>query len=186
MFPYVMSTTLVPESDTCTLLDNPLVDVTQWARGIKLSCGTNDVVDLRSTIHHVVCSLLRQYRANMPHAAWQRRCRDFLRKLEIMVGRKRYDGTPGRVLPAKDMHWSSQKAENLSSASGGSDQATEVAWIVAPEELVSQGSSGGDAPSDGATVLTGGCRSRTQLSGVQASYYTHIHDFSCRFCILKC
>ena len=155
MFPYVMSISPVPDHEACTLLEKPLLDTVQWSKGITLSCGVNSSIDLRSTIKHVVCSLVRQHRDSMPRAAWQRSCRDFLRKLEIMVGRKRSDGTlvrptaPGgsQSHTEQGMHMkNTRKQESTCSlgsggGSGGSAQSAATAgWIVAPEDITPQGS----------------------------------------------
>lgn len=160
MFPYVMSISPVPHHEACTLLEKPLLDTLQWSKCITLSCGVNSSTEMRSTIQHVVCSLVRQHRGSMPRAALQRSCRDFLRKLEIMVGRKRSDGTlvrpiaPGsQTRTEQGMHMNTtQKQESACSlgsggGSGGSAQSAATAgWVVAPEDMTPQGSCGGALP----------------------------------------
>ena len=76
----------------CSLVSQPLLFVSQWSEGITLSCGVNEGADLAETVRDVVGRTAREYRGRMPERAWRRRCCDFLRRLEIAVGRKGVDG----------------------------------------------------------------------------------------------
>lgn len=144
MFPYVMTTTLVDDHAACTLIQSPLLDISKWANGITLSCGTNESVDFSSTVQHIVMDVVRRYRAHMPLEAWQRRCNDFLRKLDIMVGRKRSDGRPQQNRGGREgggewysdaRHTSSVKGDSIS---GGGNPIFR-GYIVPPEDVPEQG-----------------------------------------------
>lgn len=119
MFPYIMTNSPVAEMTSCTLIDNPLLDCSQWSQGVTLSCGVNEGCDISTLIPHIVTGIVRRYSAHMPYAAWQQRCKDFLRRLEIMVGRKRSDGSPGAVASSAVAGVQSVQLKSVSSEGGG-------------------------------------------------------------------
>ena len=82
----------VDDTGACSLIQYPLINIAQWSLGVTLSCGVNDSVDMCTAVTHTITNVLRSYRPHLPRSVWLRCCKEFLLKLDIMVGRKRTDG----------------------------------------------------------------------------------------------